>query len=260
MREAITIARGRGLVGYVDASLGATLDVLVDAGEFDEALRVGSELETRSGDAVYALLGVHAARAEIAGVRGRGAGQVTSLDWLVGHAREAGAWDWLIMGLASAALVYLSLGDPATAVGLLSEIESAPSARQNANYAAYLPTMVRTALAAGDPALANRLVTGFEARHPYGVHALIAANAALAEPRGDLAGAAEGYSDAAGRWQRFGVIPEQAFALLGQGRCLIALRRPAEASPVLREARDLFERLGAAPALAETDALLETID
>jgi len=260
MREAIALARGRGLVGFIDASLGATLDVLADTGEFDEALRVASDLETRSGASALALLGVHVARAEIAGVRGRGGEQVTSLDWLVGHAREAGARDWLIMGLASAALVYQTLGDPGTAVALLSEIESTPANRWDANYAAYLPTMVRTALAAGDPALANRLVTGFEARHPYGTHALITANAALAEARGDLAGAAEAYLDAAGRWERFGVVPEQAFALLGQGRCLVGLRRPAEALPVLHEARHLFERLGAAPALAETDALLETTD
>ena len=150
----------------------------------------------------------------------------------------------------------MSVGDPAAAVRLLREIESEPATRQDANYAAYLPAMVRTALAAGEPDLANRLVSGFEARHPYGAHALVAADAALAEDRGDLADAAATYADAADRWERFGVIPEQAFALLGQGRCLVGLRRPAEALTVLREARDLFERLGAAPALAEIDALL----
>jgi len=58
------------------------------------------------------------------------------------------------------------------------------------------------------------------------------------------------------RWERFGVVPEQAFALLGQGRCLLGLSRP-EAASVLHHAREIFERLGATPALAETDALLE---
>jgi len=51
-------------------------------------------------------------------------------------------------------------------------------------------------------------------------------------------------------------VPEQAFALLGQGRCLIGLSRPTEAAAVLQHAREIFERLGATPALAETDALL----
>ena len=259
MRETVAFARGRGLAGAADASLGSALDALVDTGEFDEALRVASDLETRPDDAVVVLLSAHAARAEIAAVRGRGGEQVTSLDWLVAHSRGAGNLEWLIIGLASAALVYVSVGDPAAAVSLLSEIEGAPLARENANYAAYLPAMVRTALAAGEPVLANRLVAGVEARHPYGAHALIAANAALAEDRGDLAGAAAAYSDAASRWARFGVVAEQAFALLGQGRCLVGLHRPGDALPVLREARGLFERLGAAPALADIETLLSTI-
>ena len=73
----------------------------------------------------------------------------------------------------------------------------------------------------------------------------------------DLQAAADAYADAAERWERFGVIPEQAFALLGQGRCLVELSHPTEASPVLRHAREIFERLQAVPALAETDALLQ---
>ena len=79
---------------------------------------------------------------------------------------------------------------------------------------------------------------------------------ALTEARGDLWAAVDAYADAADRWERFGVVAEQAFALLGQGRCLVGLSRPNEAAPVLRNAREIFERLQAAPVLAETDALL----
>jgi hypothetical protein len=49
----------------------------------------------------------------------------------------------------------------------------------------------------------------------------------------------------------------RAQALLGQGRCLVAIGRPAEASVPLQQARDVFTELGAKPAVAETDALLE---
>ncbi len=90
-------------------------------------------------------------------------------------------------------------------------------------YPVLLPAMVRTALGIGEPALAERLVGGLEPRYPYAEHALVAANAALAEARGDLQAAADAYADAADRWERFGVVPEQAFALLGQGRCLLGL-------------------------------------
>jgi hypothetical protein len=117
--------------------------------------------------------------------------------------------------------------------------------------------MVRTAFSIGHPELAERLVSGLEPRTPYAQHALVAANAALTEVRGDLPMAAVAYAEAADRWDTFGVVPEHAFALLGQGRCLLELSRPAEASPVLQHAREIFERLQAAPALIETDSLLQ---
>jgi tetratricopeptide (TPR) repeat protein len=58
-------------------------------------------------------------------------------------------------------------------------------------------------------------------------------------------------------WAGFGNPYERAHALLGQGRCLIALGRSAEAETPLLEARELFGSLGATPALEETDAFLE---
>ena len=45
-------------------------------------------------------------------------------------------------------------------------------------------------------------------------------------------------------------------ALLGLGRCLLELGRPTEAMPILTDAYEIFQPLRAAPALAETDALL----
>ena len=92
--------------------------------------------------------------------------------------------------------------------------------------------------------------------YAYAAHALTASRAALDEARGDLDAAAAGYSDAVRRWAGFGVVPEHAFASLGLGRSTLALGRAAEARPALEEARETFVRLRAAPALAETDALL----
>ena len=117
--------------------------------------------------------------------------------------------------------------------------------------------MVRTALTIGNPELAERLVAGVEPRTTIAEHALVAVHAALAEAGGDAQAAADGYAEAAERWQQFGVIPEQAYALLGQGRCLTALGQPAEATRALVQAREIFDTLKAAPALAETDALLD---
>ena len=117
--------------------------------------------------------------------------------------------------------------------------------------------MVRTAVGIGETSLAEALLGGLDPRTQYAEHALVAANAALTEARGDPPTAADAYADAADRMERFGVVPEQAFALLGQGRCLIGLSRTTEAAPVLRQAREIFAGLQAVPALEETDALLQ---
>ena len=129
-------------------------------------------------------------------------------------------------------------------------------ARAAEYYAVYLPTMVRTALEIGDRELAERLAAGYDSHYPMTAHALATVNAALAEARGDLEPAAAGYGDAAEGWRQFGVVPELAFALLGRGRCLIALRQVAVGKKAIQAAREIFGALGAASALAETDELL----
>jgi len=116
--------------------------------------------------------------------------------------------------------------------------------------------MARTAAAAGDPALAERLVVPLEPTFAYHQHARCAAGAVLTEARGQLADAAGRHGEAADRWRRFGVVPERAHALLGgQGRCLAALGHPDAGEP-LRQARQVFAGLRAQPLVAEADALL----
>jgi hypothetical protein len=77
----------------------------------------------------------------------------------------------------------------------------------------------------------------------------------LVEAEGDHAGAAVLYAEAAERWHEFGNVPERAYALLGQGRCLATLGA-SRAEPPLREAHELFASMGYQPALAETRTLL----
>jgi hypothetical protein len=78
----------------------------------------------------------------------------------------------------------------------------------------------------------------------------------IAVAAGDHATAVAAYADATVRWRWFGDVPELAFALVGQGRCLIALGAPGADDP-LREARALLTTMGFAPVLSETDALLQ---
>ena len=82
--------------------------------------------------------------------------------------------------------------------------------------------------------------------------------ALVEEARGEPEAAAAGFADAADLWHGVGVPYEEAQALLGQGRCLVALGRAPEAAAPLAAAREIFARLGATPALAETDEWLAT--
>jgi len=116
--------------------------------------------------------------------------------------------------------------------------------------------MVRTALAVGDAGVARRLTDGFEPRYPLHAHALRTAQGALTEASGDQPAAALMYAAAAESWRQFGHMAEEAEALLGQGRCLAALRDPAAGAP-LRRAAELFGSIGHGPGLARVETLLQ---
>ena len=78
----------------------------------------------------------------------------------------------------------------------------------------------------------------------------------LGERRAEYESAAVDFAAAAAGWRDFGMPYEEGHALLGQGRCLVALGRAAEAAAILAAAREIFARLGARPALEETEATL----
>jgi class 3 adenylate cyclase/tetratricopeptide (TPR) repeat protein len=258
-RQGIGFDQARGLAAlalWIEAS---SLDPLADIGELDEVLSEAGRLGERAETAgiVPSLITIRAVQARVLALRGEAGQAEAFLDWLEYAARETGAPEGLAEGLGSSAIARTALGQSDRAAALLNELSSNLQLRAHGSFAAWLAAMVRAAVLIGDPALAERLASGLEPRFPYAEHALVTTNAALSEARGDLEAAADGYADAADRWERFGVVPERAFALLGQGRCLIGFARPTDAAPVLQRAREIFDALGAAPALAETDALLQ---
>ena len=83
----------------------------------------------------------------------------------------------------------------------------------------------------------------------------MAVRAQLAEAGGEHADAAEQFRRSAECWQRFGATLEQAYALLGEGRCLTSLHDPQADQP-LRQARQLFEQMGARPRINQCDTLI----
>jgi tetratricopeptide (TPR) repeat protein len=232
--------------------------LLVELGRADEALeragRLAAAAEARGSTHLLIwlralMLATHVARGEVEAAP-------DLADWLVKTVHAAGQAAVTVEALASAASARLASGQKEQARELLAELEQTPGAREIPYYARQLPLMLRTAVAAGDSELAQRLVDGLEPVFPLREHALCAARAQLAEHSGNHGGAAALYADAAARWQEFGNIPERAYALLGQGRCLIALGDLAAEKP-LRQAAELFRSMNYRPAVAQTEALLE---
>ena len=256
--EGIAFCEQRGLASQATWLEGDCPSLLVELGRPEEALdlagRVAAADEARGGTSI--LVWVRSPELAIHLARGESDRASRIADWLVEATRAQATPDLVAEALPAAAAARLAAGTPDQARALLAEVEQTPGARATPYYSRQLAAMLRTALAAGDLELARRLTDGLEPRDPLREHALCACRAQLAEAAGEQAEAAERYAEAAERWLQFGNAPERAYALLGQGRCLIALRRPAAEVP-LAQARELFASMGYKPALAETEALLQ---
>jgi tetratricopeptide (TPR) repeat protein len=162
----------------------------------------------------------------------------------------------LLPALATAALIEESRGNAAVAVRFVEELEDFTRG-QAMRRAQHLPDAVRVCAATGAISLAEILLEGTEVVGARHIHAVHAARAVLAEAQGQLEQSLSLYGEAAERWAEFGFVLEQAHALLGAGRCLVALRDPERAAKSLRKAREIFESLGARPLVAEAEPLLE---
>ena len=255
-RDAMGHARDRGLTDMAVAGECGTLDALVDLGELDEVLQIAERLTPalQANDERFNLMTVQAAHVRVDILRGMSPapGWVDAFEGLV---RQIGNPD-STANLLSSICIRLSAGEDDLAADRLLEVERTVGVDTSPNYFAYLPAAVRALLAHGRIGEVDRLLARAVPHYAYAAHVLTASRAALDEARGDLDEAAAGYSDAMRRWAGFGLVPEHAFSLLGLGRSTLALGRAAEARPALEEARETFVRLRAAPALAETDALL----
>ena len=256
--QGIAFCEQRGLTNMAETMEADCPGLLVELGRPEEALeRAGAvDAAAEASGGTWVLMWVRALELATHLARGEADGASGIADWLIEAARTQATSDATVEVLAAVAAARLAAAEPDQARALLAEIEQTPGARDVPYYSRQLGAMLRTALAAGDPDLARRLADGLEPRYPLREHALCAAHAQLAAHAGDHADAATLYAEAAGRWQQFGNVREHAYALLGQGRCLVALGDAASDQP-LRDAADLFCSMDYRPALAETNALLE---
>jgi tetratricopeptide (TPR) repeat protein len=254
-REGIDFCERRGISERALAIAGMSTTFLAELGESERALAEAEPLAERM-EAAGSIDFTEPRSMQLRLLAERDAHEAApAIDAPVAAARESGEQQDYALAFAAAARVLLAQGRLQQASALLVELEQVVGTRSDPYYACFLPEVVRTAYALGQPQLAARLVDGVQPVMPLFEHVLASCRAQLAEGVGDHGPAAPLYAEAATRWHEFGNVPERAYALLGRGRCLAALGKP-EAEAPLREARVLFASMGYKPALAETDRLL----
>jgi class 3 adenylate cyclase/tetratricopeptide (TPR) repeat protein len=254
MGEAIAFCERRGITELVLQTRSAIPTALAELGRTERALAeagpIADQIEA-AGDMSY--LATRALQLQLLAETGA-VEQAPVPEELAEAARSTGIPGFMALAFSAAAQILLARGQREQARALLLELEQLAVSR-NTDYSSVLPSLLRVALALDDDALAGRLAAGVEPADPQGQHAVLATVAQLAEASGRHADAAHAYREAAERWLEYGNVPERAYALLGQGRCLARLGERNAETP-LREARDLFASMGYKPALAETDSLL----
>jgi tetratricopeptide (TPR) repeat protein len=254
-REGIEFSERRGMSARALAIAAMSTTFLAELGQSERALAEAGPLAERM-EAAGMFEFTEARSVQLRLLAERGAHEhVPAPDALVATAREAGNPQVSAFTFAAGARLLLAQGRDRQATALLVELEEVVGNSRNPYYASLLAELVRTAHALGEPELAARLVDGVQPVTPLFEHAIGSCRARRAEGAGDHLQAVTLYAESATRWQEFGNVPERAYALLGQGRCLAALGKP-EAEAPLRKARELFASMGYEPALAETDELL----
>jgi tetratricopeptide (TPR) repeat protein len=249
----VSFSRERGLI-----QIGTLLEVnlvetLAETGRVDEALERTTRLAIDAEASGNALAQQQATmtQAIILTARGDASFAISKADVLLGAGSNL---DQFVTGTATVASALLLAGRAEEAHARLTALDDNPDSRGNSNYPTVLPGIVRTALAAGDAGLAQRLSERVEVEYALQNNAVSAARAQIAEHAGQHAEAAALYASAAEQWGELGAVPEQAHALLGLGRTLLALDDP-EAERPLAQAAELFRAMGYRPALAEAESL-----
>jgi class 3 adenylate cyclase/tetratricopeptide (TPR) repeat protein len=254
-REGIEFCQRRGLTEMAEFMAAAQPSSLAELGRAEEALadaaRLADQLE-QAGN--VAFIEPRSLQLRLLVEHGRHE-QAPSREPMLKTARDSGEPQQMSGAIAAAASLLLTQAQPEEAHLLLQELAQIPASRGDSIYADLLPGLVRTALALDDLDLASSLAEGVPPTTPLRQHTLTSCQAQFAEAAGSHGEAASLYADAAESWRDFGNVPERAYALLGEGRCLRALGDSGAEQP-LAEAKELFASMGYKPALAETDALL----
>jgi class 3 adenylate cyclase len=246
LHEALQVfCEPRGLRGSLWWSKSESTWMLFDLGRWDELLAVVDEVAASSGETggLQALeLGLPH-QALVLARRGNPRAAASIVADLLPKARAGNDMQLLAPGLSSAALVARALDDIDGALGHVRELIDVSRASSDRHRSLFLPELTRLCASAGAFDLARELADGVTADLGRIGCARTAAHAELAEAEGRTPEAVELHAESQRRWRDFGEVPGLAAALLGEGRCLVALGRAGSDTP-LTEASKLYASLG----------------
>ena len=256
--EGIEFTKKRGIMASHFWQLAESTWALFDLGRWDEVIARASKVVdwADQGGSEYAAAIAAPQHALVLLHRGRPGDADPLLERFVPVAREAGDPQVVVPALAAAARLAVARDDLPGALELVRELESRTRTGASLYRPNYLPDVVAIALAAGAADVAAAFLEAEYRSTGRMAHSVIAAQAVVADESGKLDEALALYEDAAARWHEHGFVLGRAEALLGAGRCLVALDRPGEATTALQAARELFQQLGANPGVERMDDLL----
>ncbi len=243
---AIEIARTRG-VRWSQLEV-ARLGCLWALGRWDDAISGAQSLDDRGSAVGDAYLRVFAAAYAVGIELDRGECRRDPSD-LASLSRSLGRTYALEALLPHAARLAMRQARSSLAASLLEELLEAGIA---AGHLYSGPESARAAVEVGRPDLARRLL---DLAVPIARRTGLA-DAVVAEAEGHIAAARDWNAKAVEMTRAVGNIPDEAHALAGLGRCLLALGEADEGAARLRESREIWVGLRATPRIAEIDAVL----
>jgi class 3 adenylate cyclase/tetratricopeptide (TPR) repeat protein len=246
--------------GITDLALVCDVEIaecLANLGHWSRALRAVDEflghIEAEASS-YFVVLG-QAAKAFILVWRGDLEQAALLVDEFLPRASPIGDLQVLARVFPVAGIVKQAEGDVDAAIQCVKDFAAATRHAPASYRAQPLPDLVRICVAAGELELAEQLVSDVEVHPARAQHALLTAQAALAEAKGEFKEASKLYAEAVERWSRFGIVFEHGQTLLGLGRCLTRLAQPQAHKPLM-EATAIFAGLRARPLMAETHTWL----
>ena len=198
--EGIAFCERRGITEMALQTRANIIDALAELGQTEQALtEVGPLADRQEAAGDMAWLTSRALQLRLLAETGTSQ-HASDPEPLLAAARETGLPDAIAGASGAAAQLLLAQGQREHAHALLRELDQlAPG---GAALVSGLPSLLRSALALGDPPLVQRLSAAIEPVTPLHEHALASARAQLAEATGDRA-AAELYGEAAEGWREF---------------------------------------------------------